>query len=71
MVERLIGVWKRCFPVLAYGSRCQINNTLTTIVATAVLRNIAVDMFEDVPPLPDELNGQELDYLIENYFAHL
>lgn len=34
------------------------------IVATAVLQNIAVDMNEDEPPLPDEINLEELNYLI-------
>lgn len=64
VVERLIGVWKRRFPVLAYGSRCRLDNILATIVATAVLQNIAVDMNEDLPPVPNELNAEELDYLI-------
>lgn len=64
VVERLIGVWKRRFPVLAYGNRCRLDNILATIVAVAVLQNIAVDMHEDLPPVPDELNIEELNYLI-------
>lgn len=37
---------------------------MATIVATAVLQNIAVDMYEDLPPVPDELNVEEFNYLI-------
>ncbi|CAH1997292.1 unnamed protein product [Acanthoscelides obtectus] len=37
VVETVIGVWKRRFPVLAYGSRCRLDTALTTIIATAVL----------------------------------
>lgn len=64
VVERLIGVWKRQFPVLTDGNRCRLDNILATIVAVAVLQNIAVDMHEDLPPVPDELNIEELNYLI-------
>lgn len=64
VVERLIGVWKRRFPVLAYGTRCKIDTTLAIIVATSVLHNIAIHMNEDMPLPPDEINQDELDYLI-------
>lgn len=64
-VERLFGVWKQRFPVLAYGFRCNLEVVLTSIVATAVLHNIATDMGEDLPPLPDEIDNNMLDYLIE------
>ena len=64
VVERMIGVWKRRFPVLAYGTRCKIETTLDIIVATAVLQNIAVDMNEDLPLPPDELNMDEINHFI-------
>lgn len=64
-VERCIGVWKRRFPVLAYGLRCKVETLLSVIVATAVLHNIAVDMNLEVPPPPENLNIEELNYLIE------
>nr|CAH7762462.1 unnamed protein product [Callosobruchus chinensis] len=35
VVERTIGIWKRRFPILAYGCRLKLSNTLTIIVATA------------------------------------
>lgn len=38
---------------MAYGSRLSVNNTLTVIVATAVLHNIARQMNEIEPPLND------------------
>lgn len=40
-VERLFGVWKRRFPILALGMRMQVDKVLAIIVATAVLHNIA------------------------------
>ncbi|KAK4887491.1 hypothetical protein RN001_003762 [Aquatica leii] len=44
VVERMFGVWKRRFPVLAYGLRCKLTTSLTIVVAAAILHNIAVDM---------------------------
>lgn len=64
-VERCIGVWKRRFPALAYGLRCKLETTLSVIVATAVLHNLAVDMNVEVPPPPDQINPNELNHLIE------
>lgn len=54
VVERTIGVWKRRFPICAYGSRLKLENTLAVIVATAVLHNIALEMGEDEPPLDED-----------------
>jgi len=34
-------------------------------VATAVLHNIARDMHEELPPPPEEINAEELEYLIQ------
>lgn len=54
MVERVIGIWKMRFPVLAYGTRIRKMDTImTVIVATAVLHNIARQMNEPEPPEPD------------------
>lgn len=65
MVERVIGIWKRRFPVMAYGMRLKLDTVLTVIVATAVLHNIAREMNEPEPPLPEDINIGELNYLIE------
>ncbi|KAK5647851.1 hypothetical protein RI129_002743 [Pyrocoelia pectoralis] len=64
-VERMFGVWKRRFPVLAYGLRLKLQTTLTLIVACAVLHNIAIEMNEpiEVPPA-HAINVHELENLI-------
>ena len=49
-VERMFGVWKRRFPVLSIGLRCKRQTSLTIIVATAVLHNIAVETRDQLPP---------------------
>ncbi|CAI6343459.1 unnamed protein product [Macrosiphum euphorbiae] len=49
VVERLFGVWKRRFPVIAVGIRTQLNTTMTTIVATAVLYNILKEQGDEMP----------------------
>lgn len=64
VIERFFGVWKRRFPVLAYGMRLKLNTVLQVIVATAVLHNLAKNMNEEEPPLPEDINEEELDYLI-------
>lgn len=64
-VERCFGVWKRRFPVLAYGLRCDIETCQDIIVAAAVLHNKAIEMNEGLPPVPDNINPEELEYLIQ------
>ncbi|KAI4468079.1 hypothetical protein MML48_2g00013046 [Holotrichia oblita] len=63
-IERVFGLWKRRFPVLAYGLRLKLDTILTVIIATAVLHNIAREMHEDLPEPPEDLNVDELNYLI-------
>lgn len=50
-VERQYGVWKRRFPCLRLGLRTKLPTTLTIIVSTAVLHNIAIETKEDEPPV--------------------
>lgn len=64
-IERTNGILKRRFPALCYGLRCSLNNALTAIVAAAVLHNIASNMNEDIPPPPEGINEEELDYLMD------
>lgn len=64
-VERAIGVWKRRFPILAYGLRYKPEFASNIIIATAVLQNIAIENNEPVPPPPENINEDELNYLIE------
>lgn len=41
-IERVFGIWKRRFPILALGSRfSKVERVLPVIVATAILHNIA------------------------------
>lgn len=53
-VERTIGVWKKRFPCIHYGLRCQLPTILNIIIATAVLHNLAIrfrddcDIFDDI-----------------------
>ena len=62
-IERLFGVWKRRFPILAYGCRLKLSTILAVIPATAILHNIAIDMMEGEPP--GEENMDHLNNLIE------
>nr|CAI5825664.1 unnamed protein product [Callosobruchus analis] len=48
-IERMFGIWKRRFPVLALGMRVQLNNVFPIVVATAVLHNILQQRREPVP----------------------
>ncbi|KAJ8910200.1 hypothetical protein NQ315_014371 [Exocentrus adspersus] len=64
IVDRVIGIWKKRFPVLAYGMRIKLETVLTTIVATAVLHNIAREMNEPEPPAPLDIDIDHLHYLI-------
>lgn len=50
-IERVFGVWKRRFPCLKLGLLLKLSTIMSTIVATAVLHNIAIDIQE---PDPDD-----------------
>lgn len=50
VVERSYGVWKRRFPVLAFGMRVKLETVKQIIVACAILHNIAIEAKESVPP---------------------
>lgn len=59
-VERLFGIWKRRFPILAVGIRLNIEKVEAVIVACAVLHNIAIQMNDDDPIL----NNDEIEAAI-------
>ncbi|KAG5882499.1 hypothetical protein JTB14_008472 [Gonioctena quinquepunctata] len=63
-IERVFGKWKRRFPVVAYGFRLKLETIMALILATTVLHNLARDMNEPEPPLPEDMNEDELNYLI-------
>lgn len=48
-VERKYGVWKKRFPCLVYGLRCELNTALTVIVACAVVHNLCIDRNDVLP----------------------
>lgn len=49
-IERCFGVLKRRFPGLSMGFRTKKETTLASIVACAVLHNMAIKEMENVPP---------------------
>ncbi|XP_071652349.1 putative nuclease HARBI1 isoform X1 [Temnothorax longispinosus] len=51
IIERLFGVWKRRFPILALGMRYHLQRVMPIIIATAVLHNIAR---QNNDPQPDD-----------------
>lgn len=50
IIERLFGIWKRRFPIIALGLRVKLNEVMVIIVATAVLHNIARQNGDERPP---------------------
>lgn len=48
-VERCFGVWKQRFQSLLYGLTVRMHNLKPTIIALAVLHNIAIQQGEFVP----------------------
>lgn len=50
---------------MAYGLRLNLETVKSIIVATTVLHNIARDMNEPEPPAPEDINIEELQYLID------
>lgn len=65
VVERLFGVWKRRFPILALGMRYKPELANTIIVSTGILHNVAIENGENVPPPPEGIDEEQLNYLIE------
>ena len=63
-VERQYGVWKKRFPVLSIGIRCEIPKALNIIMATAVLHNMAISSRE-MNPLEDVEVTRILEHLRE------
>lgn len=68
-VERLYGVLKRRFPVLAIGIRLKVEKVEAIVVACAILHNIACEMGEpqldvdnDIEEAIDLVNGINPDY---------
>lgn len=45
--------------------RCHTDNVMAIIVATAVLHNLCRRMGEDLPPVPEDIDEDMLEYLIQ------
>jgi len=56
IIERLFGIWKRRFPILALGMRYHLCRIMPIIVATAVLHNITRRNNDAVPDVDPELD---------------
>lgn len=67
VVERQYGVWKRRFPVLAYGMRVKKSTCQKVIIACAILHNFAIEVNEAEPPMVDDAFMNEIDGgIVEN-----
>lgn len=51
IIERVFGMWKRRFPILAYGIRLKREKVEALVIATAVLHNITKLMNDPEPPV--------------------
>lgn len=70
VIERTFGVWKRRFPILKLGLGINLQTSLTVIVATGILHNIAILTRDEEPSMDIELyNSLDLkrrELLMEN-----
>lgn len=66
IIENVFGIWKRRFPILAYGCRLKLQTTLIVITATAVLYNIARSYNEPEPVIGEGQDPHILQQLIED-----
>lgn len=70
VIERTFGVWKRRFPILKLGLGINLQTSLTVIVATGILHNIAILTRDEQPSMDIELyNSLDLkrrELLMEN-----
>ncbi|XP_031329213.1 putative nuclease HARBI1 [Photinus pyralis] len=64
VIERCFGIWKRRFPVLAFGMRVRLDRIQPIIVATAVLHNIA--RMRNIPDPEYNPDVEEAVHYLEN-----
>ncbi|GAB6027100.1 hypothetical protein CHUAL_000025 [Chamberlinius hualienensis] len=64
VVKNTFRIWKRRFPILAYGSRIKVQNTMAVIIATAIVHNIATNANETLPKA--KFNEMEINELVED-----
>ena len=68
-IEHTFGMWKKQFPIFFNELRKykQVNSQ-ATIISSIVMYNIARDIGEEVPPLPDTISTAEFDRLMARSF---
>lgn len=62
VIERLFGIWKRRFACLEYGLRCNLDTSLTVIIAVAVLHNMGIkwkDEWDEYASTTEEITEEE------------
>ncbi|KAB0804374.1 hypothetical protein PPYR_01344 [Photinus pyralis] len=64
VAQRCFGIWKRRFPVLAFGMRVRLDRIQPIIVATAVLHNIA--RMRNIPDPEYNPDVEEAVHYLEN-----
>ena len=67
MTENVYGIWKQRFPCLR-NLRCHYQNTKDTIIATAILHNLAILWGDRLPPDDEQGHPEEgqAQYVIED-----
>ena len=59
-IEHTFGMWKKMFPIFLSALRkVKRENSQVTIISSCVLFNIARDLGEEGPDLPDSISAQQ------------
>lgn len=64
-IERVFGVWKRRFPVLAMGLHLNLTTIQSVMVATAILHNICCLQNELEPPPLEDFIEEQVQYTFQ------
>ena len=68
-IEHTFGMWKKMFPIfLSAFRKYKCENSQATIIASIVLFNIARDLGEKEPTLPETVTPAEFDRIMEESF---
>ena len=68
-IEHTFGMWKKMFPIFLSALRkVKRENSQVTIISSCVLFNIARDLGEEGPDLPDTISAQQFDRIMADSF---
>ena len=68
-IEHTFGMWKKMFPIFLSALRkIKRENSQVTIISSCVLFNIARDLGEEGPDLPDSISAQQFDRIMADSF---